>query len=178
MSSFTRQLFGGAITVTLPQNLLDASDLRQVPDTQEVFLYPSSSISLIVEVLQRADPSDPKDAVKFHFEALAHDNSAQSQAVHEVTIIPNGRGDDTPSVILLSGTQTVPKFNRPTPDEVRILMALYRVESKNIDLVMSMNIPVTSADGGAADADKLASATKDFDVAAKSLHIVDFGLFA
>jgi hypothetical protein len=28
------------------------SDLRQVPDTQEVFLYPDSDVSIIFEILQ------------------------------------------------------------------------------------------------------------------------------
>lgn len=39
-------------------------DIRQVPDTQEVFLYPDSSVSIIVEILQRIDPPDFRDAAK------------------------------------------------------------------------------------------------------------------
>lgn len=39
-------------------------DLRQVPDNQEVFLYPNSNVSVIIEVLQRvSEPMDEK-AVK------------------------------------------------------------------------------------------------------------------
>lgn len=34
------------------------SDLRQVPDTQEVLLYPDSDVSIVVEILQSVEPTD------------------------------------------------------------------------------------------------------------------------
>jgi hypothetical protein len=40
-------------------------DIRQVPDTQEVLLYPDSDVSLIFEILERVDEEDPQDAAKF-----------------------------------------------------------------------------------------------------------------
>lgn len=45
-------------------DFMEPSDLRQVPDTQEVFLDPDSEISLIFEILERVEPSDAVDAVK------------------------------------------------------------------------------------------------------------------
>lgn len=39
--------------------------IRQVPDNQEVFLYPDSSISIIVEVLERVAENDDEEAAKF-----------------------------------------------------------------------------------------------------------------
>ena len=47
-------LFGGAITVSLDGDYLDASDMRQVPDNQEVLLSRTTNVSVIVEVLQCA----------------------------------------------------------------------------------------------------------------------------
>lgn len=88
------------------------------------------------------------------------------------------RNGATPAPVLLSGTQQVSKFNSAVPDEVQISLALYRVEGKNVDFVMSMNVPTTSADGGAVTAAGRSEAQKMFDVAASSLNIVDFGLFA
>jgi hypothetical protein len=41
------------------------SDLRQVPDTQEVFVYPDSQISIIVEILERVASNDDAEAAKF-----------------------------------------------------------------------------------------------------------------
>lgn len=163
--------------MTLPTDLIDASDLRQVPDTQEVFLYPDSEISIIFEVLERVDKEDDHDAVRFHFDSVAHDSDATSQTIHQISTVSIPREDDTPSPILLEGTQTVAKFNRSTPDEVLILLALYRVVSKKVDFVMTMNIPIQTHDKNAMDNDQRTTATNTFHVTARSLHIVDFGLF-
>ncbi|KAI0062237.1 Mog1p/PsbP-like protein [Artomyces pyxidatus] len=178
MSDFTqRGLFGDAITALFPSKLIDASDLRQIPDTQEVLLYPDSDVSIILEILERVQSNDHTDAAKFHFESLAHDNSALSSSVGEVAIIPNDREDLTPSPVVLYGSQVVKKFNRERGDDVRILLALYRVEEKQVDLVLSMNIPMRSEAGATSDQEFLAS-KEVFDTAVRSLRIVDFGLFA
>lgn len=57
-------------------------------------------------------------------------------------------------------------------------MALYRVEGKNVDLVLTMNVPIVSADGGAVGEIGIAPAKHDFETAARSLCIKDFSLFA
>ncbi|KAF8201513.1 hypothetical protein BJ912DRAFT_503958 [Pholiota molesta] len=176
--STTRQLFGGAITAETVLNLIDASDIRQVPNTQEVFMYPDSNVSIILEILQRVEPSHYNDAIRFHFDSLAHDNSAVSANIHSVSVVPNDRGDNTPSAIVLKGVQMVPKFNHATPDRVEILMALFRVESKGIDLVLTFNVPVESVDEGRANEFTIEKAKADFDQFARSLRIVDFDVFA
>ncbi|KAH8833567.1 hypothetical protein DL96DRAFT_1577555 [Flagelloscypha sp. PMI_526] len=178
MTSSKRDLFGGAITADAPAELIDVSDLRQVPDTQEAFLYPESSVSIVVEVLEKVAADNLESAARFHFDSLAHDNSAHLHQVEMITTIQNERGDATPSVVVLSGTQKVSKYNRNALDDVRILLGLYRVESKNIDLVVSFNIPLNAADGGAVDEEGLNKSQADFDVFVRSLRIVDFGLFA
>lgn len=40
------------------------SDLRQVPDTQEVFLTPSSDVTYIVEILESVEEADPTQAIR------------------------------------------------------------------------------------------------------------------
>lgn len=97
--------------------------------------------------------------------------------MREVAIIPNDRGDQTPSPVVLYGTQVVQKFNRADADDVRILMALYRVEHKGVDVVMTMNIPMSASDGEEVGEQGFTAAKADFDTAARSLQIVDYGLF-
>ncbi|KAJ6623412.1 hypothetical protein B0H10DRAFT_2162427 [Mycena sp. CBHHK59/15] len=177
MSSITRELFGGAITAVTPANLVDASELRQVPDTQEVLLYPDSSVSIIVEVLQRVDPTHYDPAIRYHFDSLAHDNSAEASEVDTVAVIPHTRGDKTPSAITLSGVQYVPKFNLTKPDQVRVLMALFRIEDKHVDLVVTFNVPMKSQDDGAVDEEGWNTMQSHFGAFVRSLRIVDFGLF-
>ena len=69
------------------------------------------------------------------------------------------------------------KFNRATEDDVRIFMAVYRVVDKSIDLVLTMNVPSRGSDS-TADEQQLVEAKTVFDIAARSLSIVDYGLFA
>ncbi|XP_073874631.1 ran guanine nucleotide release factor isoform X3 [Macaca fascicularis] len=45
-------LFGGAFSAILPTGAIDVSDLRPVPDNQEVFCHPVTDQSLIVELLE------------------------------------------------------------------------------------------------------------------------------
>ncbi|PIL23805.1 hypothetical protein GSI_13556 [Ganoderma sinense ZZ0214-1] len=175
--SATKDLFGGALTATLPTDLIDASDLRQVPDTQEVFLFPNSGISIIIEVLKSVSASDIREAAGVHFDSLAYDNDATSKNVHQIEEVANGSDGATPNPVVLHGTQSVQKFNSKTTDDVRILLALFRVKEKDIDLVMTMNVPMTSADGGAVNESDWMVAKGVFDTAAKSLHIVNYGLF-
>ncbi|KAF8803553.1 Mog1p/PsbP-like protein [Phlegmacium glaucopus] len=175
---FVRDLFGGAITAQTVPTLIDASDLRHVPNTQEVFMYPDSSVSIIVEILQRVESSTGDGAIRLHFDSLAHDNSAQSVEIEETCEIRNDRGNNTPPAMVLKGVQFIPKFNLTVADKVRILMALFRVESKAVDVVVTFNIPVVSVDGGAVGNEDVAKYETDFDTFIRSFHIIDFGLFA
>ena len=95
-----------------------------------------------------------------------------------MTIYPAEADSQTPPPILLYGTQSVRKFNSTVLDQVRILLAIYRVPQKNVDLVMSMNAPMQSASGDALTEDQWDQAKEAFGVAARSLRIVDYGLFA
>ncbi|KAI0315520.1 Mog1p/PsbP-like protein [Amylostereum chailletii] len=177
MSTIQRGFFGGAITALLPSTLIDASELRQVPDTQEVFLSPTSDISIILEILESVEPRDFSDVAKFHFDSLAHDNDAESSTVDDISIILNDRGNNTPSPVVLQGRQQVRKFNRPTANNVRIFLALYRVEAKGADLVLTMNVPATRVDADVQE-EELRLAKEVFDTAVRSLVIVDLSLFA
>ncbi|KIW89006.1 uncharacterized protein Z519_10491 [Cladophialophora bantiana CBS 173.52] len=57
-----RELYGGALTVELPVELIDSSDIRQIPDHQEVFLSPTTLTSIIFEINNYVGPSitDPR----------------------------------------------------------------------------------------------------------------------
>ena len=116
--------------------------------------------------------------LRFHFGSVAHDNSAQSAEIEGIFEIPNDRGDNTPPAIALKGVQLVPKFNSTIADRVRIMMAVFRVESKAIDVVVTFNIPVVSADGGAIGNEDVERFETDFDTFVRSFRIIDFGLFA
>jgi len=180
--SHARQLFGGAITVSLPSQMVDASEFRDIPDNQEVFVDNDSDVSWIIEILQRVDTPSFSDAITTHFDALASDNEADGKRVDEVVppstpVLPCPPNQPTPT--LLTGTQSIRKFNKPDPDEVRIAMALYRIEGKNSDVVMTMNFPVKEVSGSVPETDRGWEFWRIvFMTAVQSFTIDDFNLFA
>ena len=116
---------------------------------------------------------------RYHFEAIAHDNDAVSFSIDDVNEIPIDHNAEIPFIMILHGRQGVRKFNRTSVDDVRISLALYRLEQKGVDLVLSLNFPMTT------DRDTVVPTEEQYDKAketfrsiATSLHIVDFGLFA
>lgn len=118
--------------------------------------------------------------LRFHFDALAHDNDALSSSVDDVRTIPidRGDGDKTPSVIILRGQQGVQKFKKTSVDDVRIFVALYRVEEKGVDLVLTLNFPMSVGDGNTRNEEQYMEAQSVFHAIATSLRIVDINLFA
>jgi hypothetical protein len=107
-------------------------------ESDQVGVSPSSDFVVTTDI-----------ACSFHFGALAHDNEALSQKIvtpaPSTSTLPVHLGSytteddlsskfETPTPFLLEGTQTVRKFrsDRPTeelpaPDEITILVALWRV---------------------------------------------------
>lgn len=92
-------------------------------------------------------------------------------------VIHNDRGDQTPSPIILHGSQRIRKFNAITADDVDILVALFRVHSgaKNVDLVVSTNIPRNSE--GGVGKELAADIASDFNSLVSSLRIIEYNLF-
>ncbi|KAI0290444.1 hypothetical protein BC826DRAFT_1026436 [Russula brevipes] len=169
-------LFGEKIKANFPKGFLDASLLREVPDTQEVYLASNSDDSIIVEILERVSQTDSVEAAKYHFEAIAHDNDAHSFFATEVNEIPTNCSDWIPSFIVLHGRQGVKKFNRTSVDDVQIFLALYRLEEKGVDIVLSYNFPMNAGDD-VVRTEECNAAKETFLSIASSLRVVDFTLF-
>ncbi|KAL7411617.1 hypothetical protein BDY24DRAFT_127649 [Mrakia frigida] len=177
----TRPLFGGALTISLPTNLIDASDLRQVPDTQEVFLSPDSDISYIIEILQQVEGDECEAVAKFHFSSLEHDNSSVSSQILAFNAPPSSSSSPTtfsslppsppnqPPLATLKGTQVVPKFGKGAGEEVCIFLGVWRVGGKKTDILLTVNCP---------EEQLRAFGEKVFEEATRSFKVVEWGLFA
>lgn len=78
MPNFIRKnLFGGAITIELPENAFDVSKIRQVPDHEEVFVHPKSDQSIMIEILEHVDLDDSL-ACEHYFKDLAEANQCSN----------------------------------------------------------------------------------------------------
>lgn len=147
-----RPLFGGAILTSVPHEFADISQIREVPDNQEVFARADTDQSLIVELLEMKHPLPEGDSypASFHFSVLASDAGAiESQlfAASELnaTDFPLLTTDDpNVSVTLAYGMHIVSKFrdDASKANRVGIYLACVRLPRAKTDLVIVFNDPV------------------------------------
>ncbi|GJN27388.1 hypothetical protein PR202_gb15408 [Eleusine coracana subsp. coracana] len=71
-----RPLFGGAISTTFPVRFQDVSDIRQVPDHQEVFVDPARDESLIFELLDLKSEVDDAGSALWFLRDIANEQDA------------------------------------------------------------------------------------------------------
>ncbi|CAN2390302.1 Ran guanine nucleotide release factor [Pristimantis euphronides] len=181
-----RPLYGGAFSAVLPAHIQDVSDLREIPDNQEVFVHPDTDQSIIVELLEyQGGMSDP-DAARYHFEDLAGSNDARGRA-EVVSVEPLPLAQLSLSCCsgawALTGHQLVSKFNEQAQNMVNIHMALFRIQQHATDLLVTFNDPVaidpassSSTPAGAAGSAP-AWTLDDFHRALCSFQLHDPGVF-
>ncbi|KAH3665684.1 hypothetical protein OGAPHI_003872 [Ogataea philodendri] len=174
MASYeSKQLYGGAIAVDLPKSVIDASDFRQIPDTQEVFLAGEGSSlgqddAVIFDLLEAVSVPD-SEAANYHLQELAKLNGDQQAKVleSEQIALPNFPGDP---VYLLVGSQEAKKWGRDSTD-LHVVLALVRLRKVQTDLLVTLNLP------GAAGFERTPAAKSVVRRALESLKIVNWGLF-
>ncbi|KAL8739228.1 MAG: hypothetical protein Q9181_000119 [Wetmoreana brouardii] len=140
------ELYGGAITANLPAGYADVSNIREVPDHQEIYLDGSGFSSIVIDLAERVtEPSLDQEALRFHLEDIVdeHDSSRiwKTDVAH-LSKFPL----HTPSYFLLATTTPPPATNgdavRPlTPRFVAILLTMIRLVGKSTDIIVTVNIP-------------------------------------
>mmetsp|Transcript_21085 Transcript_21085/g.44036 ORF Transcript_21085/g.44036 Transcript_21085/m.44036 type:complete len:206 (-) Transcript_21085:38-655(-) len=180
-------LYGGAMRAYIPKKFLDVSDLRDVPDHQEVFVDNDTDCSLIFELNALSDDVADGDIGTHIFTDLAEYNDAVGHKIGLNTALTSDSAPNFPSAYkhLVVGDQTVSKYNDGdiAANNVRVYMAIIRLRNAQTDIVMMLNVPTTvseiSSSFGAlkelADADAMASL---FLEVVKSFRIDDMGIFA
>ena len=143
-----RPLFGGAVSARIPPGARDISDLREVPDNQEVFAHSHTDQSLIVELLELDNQVADQDAARYHFEDIAGSNKAQTPGTCEVSsVVPLSRSElslsECSSAWLLNGAQCVSKFNEEARNAVTIHLGLFRLPQFSTDVLVTFNDPVS-----------------------------------
>ncbi|XP_063786881.1 ran guanine nucleotide release factor [Pseudophryne corroboree] len=138
-------LFGGALSAALPPSFQDVSNLREIPDNQEVFIHRSTDQSIIVELLEYQEGMSDPEAARYHFEDVAASNDARGRAdIVSVEPLPLAQLSLTScsSAWALTGHQLVAKFNEQAQNTVTIYMALFRIPQHSTDLLVTFNDPV------------------------------------
>ncbi|KAG7337916.1 Ran-interacting Mog1 domain containing protein [Nitzschia inconspicua] len=166
----TRKLFDGAITMDVPKMWLDTSDLRPVPDNQEVFQSNNADypILLSLELLeQQTHVSDDKAADYFYrdlsnyvgFESSNDvqffdffpttpldqmDRSALMQLGEDIVHMSGGLGLHKNVQISQKGPGSVE--TSPTPMSVRIDLAVFRLFQQETDMLLALQTPLNNPD--------------------------------
>ncbi|SMN20665.1 similar to Saccharomyces cerevisiae YJR074W MOG1 Conserved nuclear protein that interacts with GTP-Gsp1p [Maudiozyma saulgeensis] len=149
MSKVT-ELYGGAITTVIPGGFLDASLVREIPDTQEVFVNSRKpgedkdfndglafNESIIVDLLQRVDAASDKDALDLHIKEIASLNQSDELRIAKYESLT----DTIQSCICVEDAY---KWGKLTEKEtVAVCTALIRLGNIETDVVLTINVPVT-----------------------------------
>merc|ERR1719242_2605010 len=68
-----KPLWGGHMRISIPVGFVDVSNLRNIPNHQELYTDASKDQSLSLELLGKVDEEDDK-AGKYHFDEIARAN--------------------------------------------------------------------------------------------------------
>lgn len=161
----TRPLYGGAITALLPTSFLDASDVRPVPDHQEVFTSPSAAepLSIIFDILE-AQPGTNEEVIATHFRDVAEGAYEFLGEVAVAKVLPEEK-----EVVIVKG-KTAQVGSRV--GQFVVIMGVVRLENVNTDFVVTVNVPM-----GGDDAQNVKDGELIFENALKELKVVNWGLF-
>eukprot|EP00940_MAST-03C_sp_MAST-3C-sp2_P003218 g3218.t1 len=137
--------------LSLPEEFVDISRFRVVPDAQEVFADVDTDRTLIVEILEfQKDLTHRKNPATYFFEDIAEQNNSPDSA----TMFERGRTLDPGDMPLTGakirkhlavGLQRVVKF-RESADAanlVRVFVADVRLPRVNADIIISFTVPVS-----------------------------------
>ncbi|KAL8951676.1 MAG: hypothetical protein Q9222_002356 [Ikaeria aurantiellina] len=146
------ELFGGALVANLPARYVDVSNIREVPDHQEIYLDASGFSSIIIEINERvtdADVTTDQEALKYHFHDIVEEHDASKIWKTDVAHLPNFP-PNTPTYTLLATTTPPPAAipngdnNAPRPKIptfTAIMLTLIRLVPQATDTVLTINIP-------------------------------------
>lgn len=166
MTLNTVELYGGAITTVLPDGFLDVSLLREVPDTQEVYVNsrdPAASVSndglgynesIIFDLLQRIEVEDDRMALDFHlkeiselngssdWKILKYDNELHGVLSSTAAGAGAGAAGGVPQTCIL--LESVAKWGgvKEPPQILLSCVGLLRLKDVDTDVLLTVNVPL------------------------------------
>ncbi|KAK0658585.1 putative ran guanine nucleotide release factor [Lasiodiplodia hormozganensis] len=182
------QLYGGAITVELPSVFGDVSSIREVPDTQEVWLDRNGLTSVIFDLTERVDEPEARndeEALKYHLSDIVEPNDTLQTWQFNVASLARMPNVPAYSLVATQHPAAAPENRRPQPDFTGILLVLVRLIEQKTDIVITVNVPHVPGEYPKEDVDFAAAKQGPLMDAATSIkqHILqtfeikDYGLF-
>lgn len=179
-------LYGGALSALIPRCAADVSELREIPDNQEVFAHAHTDQSLIMELVEYQGQVADQDCARYHFEDIAGSNKALEPGAFEVTsVVALPKSDlslsECSSAWMLTGTQCVSKFNEEARNTVTLHLGVFRLPQFSTDILITFNDPQSispdSSSAAAAGTHKMPWMVQDFQRLLQTLTLHNPGLF-
>ncbi|XP_040895438.1 ran guanine nucleotide release factor isoform X2 [Toxotes jaculatrix] len=179
-------LFGGALSAVIPHSATDTSELREIPDNQEVFAHAHTDQSLIVELVEYQGQVADEDSARYHFEDIAGSNKALEPGAFEVTsVVALPKSDlslsECSSAWVLTGTQCVSKFNEEARNTVTLHLGVFRLPQFTTDILITFNDPQSinpdSSSAAAVETHRAPWTVQDFHRLLQTLTLHNPGLF-
>lgn len=180
-------LYGGAISAVLPHNLVDVSQIRQVPDTQEVFILEEGldnaklDQSFIFDLLEHVDAGLVEESLRIHILELGD----VAALYPSVKVLHN-------EALQLDIYFSFFIQQSPKSDKLSLvtMIALIPLTRSNTDVVITLNVPILQLEEKTLTIDELAcevfgnsassinGAYHMIAEAARTLQVEDWSLFA
>ncbi|XP_020959903.1 probable ran guanine nucleotide release factor isoform X2 [Arachis ipaensis] len=155
---YERPLFGGKLSSLFPHRFQDVSDIRQVPDHQEVFADATRDESLIFELLEyKHDVADNGSAVWF-LQDLANEQDAEGSVVFHYFILllmvieqsgvleaPGLMYNNTPAIVTTAvGQMAISKGRqgREAQNIIKVYLANLRLKGVDTDVLVTAYEPI------------------------------------
>jgi hypothetical protein len=179
-----RQLFGGAIVCDFPETYVDVSDIRDLPDSEEVHMEAETDSCLIVEILERQQDVPDASIAQFHFDNIAEENETEFSELKHTEEVP--RPDQRFGKLFCGvGLQRgIVKFREKdrVGNDITLFVAVARIPDANADLIISLSAPESFSEAGSSFArgakPNPQRALEVWRRVISSFSIIDYGLFA
>ncbi len=179
-----RELFGGALEASIPQRFYDISQLRQVPDTQEVFADGDTDQSFIIEILSYTHEVTDDKIAEYMFTDLADANGAQKRTLVHSTNLTDQELPNFTSYFKswALGEQHVAKYNEQAENQINIYVGVVRIPKYETDILLTFNDPVvinplSSSASSTAKGSNVNSSSQLFKQVFESLKVNDWSIF-
>lgn len=142
MKYTNRQLYGGAITLNIPEGFENVSSVRDIPNHQEVFVDNFSECSIIVEILEPVDAPRYRNSIaEYYFNDISEFNDSLSTKI--VCSEPLSAYSSGLQISKCTGVQVLDKRYQKgvRREDLYLCLLVLRVMSKNADIVISFNCP-------------------------------------
>ncbi|KAH7085633.1 hypothetical protein BKA63DRAFT_560271 [Paraphoma chrysanthemicola] len=182
MAAFTTTpLYGGAMTVDLPSAFADTSQIREVPDHQEVYLDTNGYSNIVIEILEYVDKNSDEEALQYHFADLVDGTGDETTVLKQEKCVFKNLGDKLALGLTFNQTPAPAPPGRKTPEFVYIHLLLLRLKEQGTDIMVTVNIPHYKGEYEEAKKGKETALMKDSgairEKVLETLKVVEWGLF-